>query len=308
MPELRKLADTAPDFSVVIVTYNDWKPLHECLRSLAQQIDAPGFEVVVIDDGSSQAAPDFIHHWSQSFPMRVVRQEHAGIAAARNRGAECARGTTLVSVDSDCKLRKDCLAALATTMTTQPRHNYFQLRIVGDRSRLVGRAEELRLITVQNHLRLPDGTIKYLNTAGFAMRRRPEHAGGVFDPDALRGEDTLFLANLIRREELPWFAEAAVVQHAIPLNVLRYWWKEVRSAHLEARTYDAIAAIGVRVRVTRRERREMLRAMWRTSAQQSIGRSAWLVLLVRQILRLVILKVGQLSGSRMPAGVAEKSS
>ena len=141
------------------------------------------------------------------------------------------------------------------------------------------------------------------------MRRlRADIAGGIFDPEALRAEDTLFLANLIRREELPWFVDKAVVQHAIPLNVVQCWLKEMRSAYLEAGTYDVIAAMGVKVRVTQRERMAMLRSMWRTSAQRSIGRMAWLVLLVRQVLRLVVLKLAQASGLRVHSRVAAKSS
>jgi glycosyltransferase involved in cell wall biosynthesis len=302
-------ASRAPEFSVVIAAYNDWKPLSECLRSLAEQVGAPSFEVVVVDDGSRAPAPECILDWSRHYPLTVVRQEHGGISSARNRGALSARGATLVSVDADCKLKRDCLALLAATMAEQPQRNYFQLRLIGDATRLVGRAEDLRLITVQQHLRQADGCIRYLNTAGFAMRRiRAEIAGGVFDPEALRAEDTLFLANLMQRDELPWFADRAVVQHAIPLNMLQCLLKDVRTAYLEAGTYDAIAAMGVKVRVTHRERLTMLRAMWKTSAQESIGRVAWFVLLVRQVLRLVILKLAQASGLRVHSRVAAKSS
>lgn len=305
----RTLENTAPEFSVVIATYNDWGPLNECLHSLAQQNGSPSFEVLVVDDGSRLAAPDFIREWAQHYPLILLRQGHAGISAARNRGAQSARGATLVSVDADCKLQKDCLAALAATLAEQPQRNYFQLHIIGDRTRLVGRAEELRLIVVQSHLRQPDGSIRYMNTAGFAMRRtKGPTADGLFDPAALRGEDTLFLAHLMRNGELPWFAETAVVQHAIPLNLVQCCLKDIRTAYLEAGTYNAIAAMGVKVRVTHGERVNMLRTMWRTSAEASIGRMAWWVLLIRQVLRLVVLKVAQVSGLRFPRRVAAKSS
>ncbi|HME13759.1 MAG TPA: glycosyltransferase family A protein [Candidatus Acidoferrum sp.] len=309
MAERENTAGSAPEFSVVIAAYNDWGPLNECLRSLAEQRGAPSFEVVVVDDGSRSEAPEFIRAWSRHYPLSVARQEHAGIAAARNRGAQSARGATLISVDADCKLEKDCLASLAVTLAEHPQRNYFQLHIVGDCARLVGRAEELRLIVVQSHLRQPDGCIRYMNTAGFAMRRtKGPSAEGLFDPAALRGEDTLFLAHLMQSGELPWFAEKAVVQHAIPLNLLQCCLKDIRTAYLEAGTYDAIAAMGVRVRVTHRERVDMLRSTWRTAAQGSIGRTAWLVLLVRQVLRLVVLKLAQVSGLRVHSRVAAKSS
>lgn len=309
MAEQETKTRRAPEFSVVIATYNDWEPLNECLRSLAEQRGVPSFEVVVVDDGSRMVAPEFIQNWSKHYPLTVVRQEHGGISSARNRGALSARGATLVSVDADCKLQKDCLASLAATMAEQPQRSYFQLRLIGDCARLVGRAEDLRLITVQQHLRQANGCIRYLNTAGFAMRRiRAEIAGGVFNPEALRAEDTLFLANLMQRDELPWFAEKAVVQHAIPLNMLQCLLKDVRTAYLEAGTYDAIAAMGVKISVTYRERLTMLGSMWKTSGQKSIGRMAWFVLLVRQVLRLVILKLAQAAGVRVHSRVAAKSS
>lgn len=52
----------------------------------------------------------------------------------------------------------------------------------------MGRAEELRLRVFQEHMLLPDGRIRYLNTAGFAIRRaRVKIEVGLFDPVALRG-------------------------------------------------------------------------------------------------------------------------
>ncbi len=59
----------------------------------------------------------------------------------------------------------------------------------------------------------------------------------------------------------------------------------MRSAYLEARTYDMIASRGVRVRITHRERLRILIAMWKASGQDSIGRLAWFVLSGKQTLR-----------------------
>jgi glycosyltransferase involved in cell wall biosynthesis len=285
-------------FSVVIATYNDWLPLNECLRSLAAQA-GPGFEVIVVDDGSREVAPDFIREWSRDFPLVVLRQVHKGISAARNRGVRNSRGEVVVFVDADCKLQNNCLAALVETINAHPQRNYFQLRLIGDRSTMVGRAEQLRLLVIQSHMRRPDGCMRYLNTAGFAMRRATtEVVNGVFDPQALRAEDTLFLVNLMQGGELPFFVENAVVQHAIPLSLAQCLVKDIRSTFLEARTYDVIAARGVKFRVTHGERLRMLRSMWKKSAERSIGRMAWFVLAARQLVRLLILVAMDASGKR----------
>lgn len=295
-----------PQFTMVVATFNDWQPLNECLRSLAEQVAAPGFEVVVVDDGSREEAPALIRDWNGRFPLTVLRQVHEGISAARNRGVLHSHGEVVVFVDADCKLQNDCLATLAATMAQNPQRNYFQLRLIGDCQNLVGRAEELRLITIQNHMLRPDGCIRYLNTAGFAIRRHSAAADGVFDPAALRAEDTLLLAELMQSGELPFFVERAVVQHAIPLNLVQCLAKDVQSTFLEAKTYDAIAALGVKFRVSHRERLKMLRSMWRTSRRASIGFGGWLVLATRQALRLSMLMMMDPFGKRFtPRGLAK---
>ena len=279
----------APSLSVVIPVYNDWKPLEECLRSLAGQADAPDFEVILVDDGSTQTAPEFIRSAAGGHPFTVIQQAHAGIAAARNRGIRAAKGQVLVFVDADCRLQPDCLATLTAVIAGAPQHDCYQLRLVGNCSTLVGRAEHLRLLSFQNYMLQPDGRVRYLNTAGFAIRReRAEIETGVFDPAALRAEDTLLLAHLIQDGKLPLFVPGAIVEHAIPLSLLQCVRKDLQSVPLEDRAYGIIASKGVRIRITNRDRLSLLRSMWKTSAQNSIGRSAWLVLVVRQSLQRMI--------------------
>ena len=274
-------------FSVIIGTHNDWVPLDNCLASLAQQTDGPSFEVIVVDDGSSEGAPESLRRWGSSYPLTFVRQAHAGVAAARNRGIHMSRGSVLVFADSDCRFQSGCLAKLSSIIIDSPQHSCFQLRLVGDPSTFVGKTEELRLSTLQKHLLQPDGCIRYLNTAGFAIRRtRVNTEGFAFEPAAIRAEDTLVLANLMQCGELPFFATASVIQHATSLSLKDYFLKAIWSAYQEGSTYDIIASMGVRVRVKHRERLAMFSSMWNTSEQQSIGRSACLLLAARQFLRL----------------------
>jgi len=277
-----------PLFSVIIGAYNDWVPLNRCLASLAEQTDGPSFEVIVVDDGSEDAVPEFIRHWSDSYPMILARQNHAGVASARNRGVQISNGSVLLFVDADCRFQPNCLTALASTLTASPQHDCFQLHLVGDCSTPVGRIEELRLATLQNHLRQPSGCIRYLNTAGFAIRRtRVKKEGFVFDPDAVRAEDTLVLANLMEGGELPFFVVNSTVEHAVSVSLTDFFLKGIWSAYQEGRTYDVIASKGVRIRVTHRERLRMLLTMWRTSGEPRIGRLAWFTLAARQSLRLL---------------------
>ncbi|MGA2005274.1 MAG: glycosyltransferase family 2 protein [Terriglobales bacterium] len=274
-----------PLFSIIIGTYNDWTALGPCLHSLTQQTDGPDFEVIVVDDGSDETAPEVIRQWAECLPLIVMSRPHAGVSSARNYGVQNSHGAILLFADADSRLRPNCLSALASTIATSLAHNYFQLRLVGDGVGIAGRAEALRLMTLQKQLLGSDGCIRYLNTAGFAIRRSAVDINrGVFDPSAIRGEDTLLLAELIQRGELPFFVTEAIVEHHVPLSLMECLRKGIRSALLESRTFDVIASKGIRIRMTHRDRLRMLWSMWKASAEPSIGRSAWFALTMRQSL------------------------
>jgi glycosyltransferase involved in cell wall biosynthesis len=283
------ISSSIPLFSVIIAVYNDWGPLEQCLRSLEQQTNSPGVEVIIVDDGSAETAPESIRQRSGCYPLTVARQPHAGISAARNRGVQISKGSVLVFTDADCRFQMECLATLAGTIADSPQQNCFQLHLIGDCSSLVGRAEQLRLLTLQSHLLQPNGRIRYLNTAGFAIRRRRiDFESCLFDPVALRAEDTLLLVSLMEGGELPLFVAEATVQHSVPLGLLANLRKAIRSACLETTTYDIIASKGVRTRVSHRERVVMLLSMWKTSGSSSVGRLAWFVLVLRQALARIV--------------------
>jgi glycosyltransferase involved in cell wall biosynthesis len=230
--------------------------------------------------------------------LTVVRQSHSGISSARNHGIRVSSGATLLFVDADCRLQENCLTNLESVVAASPQHNYFQLGLVGDCSKFMGKTEHLRLTSVLNHALRPNGCMRYLNTAGFVVRRSiAPIEKGLFEPVELRGEDTLLLATLIERGELPFFVADAIIQHRVSPSFLGCLRKDMRSAFLEGRAYDLIASRGVRIRMSNWERWRMARSMWKTSRQPSLGRMAWLALMVRQLLsRISTVTYRMLSG------------
>jgi glycosyltransferase involved in cell wall biosynthesis len=281
-------SSTAPQFSIIIPVYNDWMPLRGCLQSLQEQINPPSFEVAVVDDGSEERAPDSVLYAPRSYSCIVVRQEHSGISSARNHGIRATRGNVLLFVDADCRLDPNCLTALNASISGSPKDDYFQLRLIGDRSTLLGKAEELRLAAFQHLMLQPDSRIRYLNTAGFAIRRSGGDSDVLFHPEAIRGEDTLLLADLIQAGELPLFVREAVVEHTISLSLFECLRKDIRSVQQESSAYEMIAAKGVRIRVSHSERLQLLRSMWKAADEDSIGRSAWFVVVARQALQRIV--------------------
>jgi glycosyltransferase involved in cell wall biosynthesis len=108
----------SPKFSVVIPTCGR-ESLLACLRGLANQSYAD-FEVVAVDDGSPQPVASMAGIREIPVELRILRQENAGPAAARNAGAAEARGEFLAFTDDDCIPDPGWLAALARELEAHP--------------------------------------------------------------------------------------------------------------------------------------------------------------------------------------------
>ena len=116
-----------PSFSVVVPAYNRPAPIRRCVAALAAlAYPRDRFEVVVVDDGSATPLePEIRAAAAEADPagglrLRVVRQENAGPAAARNRGAAEATGRYLAFTDDDCVPRPDWLARFADRLAHEP--------------------------------------------------------------------------------------------------------------------------------------------------------------------------------------------
>jgi glycosyltransferase involved in cell wall biosynthesis len=84
--------------SVIIPAYNAAATLPETLASVLAQ-RAVDLDVVVVDDGSTDGTGEVAAQLGA--PVRVIRQENAGVGAARNRGVDVARGRWVAFIDSD---------------------------------------------------------------------------------------------------------------------------------------------------------------------------------------------------------------
>ncbi|PQV62865.1 Glycosyltransferase involved in cell wall bisynthesis [Abditibacterium utsteinense] len=95
--------------SVVVPVYNRGARIQKTLDSVLQQTLAP-VEILVIDDGSSDESAAWIeNHYRGEKTLRVIRQENQGVAAARNRGLQEARGQYIAFLDHDDVWRPDKL-------------------------------------------------------------------------------------------------------------------------------------------------------------------------------------------------------
>lgn len=111
--------------SVVIPTYNRRPILAKCLRALEVQTfaaDSPvtRYELVLVDDGSTDDTLPWLAAHQAAFPhVRLVQQDHKGIAAARNLGVTSAQGDVIVFIDSDVIVQPTCLDSHAQLLQAQ---------------------------------------------------------------------------------------------------------------------------------------------------------------------------------------------
>lgn len=104
-----------PKVSVVIPAYNAQQYLRETLDCLVAQTLCE-LEVLVIDDGSVDETPEILREYCESYPFfRAIRQENAGVSAARNRGIQEAAGEYLYFLDADDLIEPDTLERLYDT-------------------------------------------------------------------------------------------------------------------------------------------------------------------------------------------------
>ncbi len=105
----------APDFSVVIPTFNRLTALREVLEALDAQ-EGPRFEVLVVNDGSSDGTTAWLdqrvaERRDASPALRVLHQQNQGPAVARNRGVTAARGRWVAFLGDDTVPSAGWLAA-----------------------------------------------------------------------------------------------------------------------------------------------------------------------------------------------------
>ncbi len=101
------------EVSIIIPVFNQIEFTQACLASLQQHGDGVPYEVIVVDDGSTDATPDILAEIGGITYLRA--EANAGFIASCNRGAEEARGKYLVFLNNDTTVTKGWLAALRET-------------------------------------------------------------------------------------------------------------------------------------------------------------------------------------------------
>jgi glycosyltransferase involved in cell wall biosynthesis len=87
--------------SVVIPAYNEEKAIGRCLTALVKQVTGEPFEVIVVDNASTDGTARVAGSYKNKLRLRIVNESQKSRGAARRRGFESARGSIILSTDAD---------------------------------------------------------------------------------------------------------------------------------------------------------------------------------------------------------------
>lgn len=201
-------ASTSQRVSVIVPTYNRAAAVERAVASVLAQTHTD-LELIVVDDGSTDDTGARLATIADD-RLRIVRQDNAGVAAARNRGLREARCDLLAFLDSDDLWRPGKLACQIEALTTAPPSAGLcvtAVEVVGpDQSREIrhspgGRLFEPLLLTNSIHAVLSSGLI----------RRAVFEAVGGFDPRLPAIEDWDWLQRAARLFDIVSVDEALTI-------------------------------------------------------------------------------------------------
>lgn len=207
-----------PRISIVVPSYNRVARLERLLAALEKQTLAPTeFEVVVVDDGSTDGTFDRLQRLLPGYALRVFQQTNAGPAAARNRGVREAQAELILFLDDDVVPIQGLLAMHLDYHVRQPGTVVIgPMMRPSDWPRPAWIRWEEEMLEVQYRAMLAGEfpcTPRQFYTANASLARAAFLATGGFDPTFKRAEDVELAYRMRDAGATFVFLPEAVVQH-----------------------------------------------------------------------------------------------
>lgn len=224
-----------PRVSVVVCSMNGSRTIDDCFSGL-ERIDYPDFEVIVVDDGSTDDTGKKAGAFAAASDLRVTvhRTANRGLSAARNLGLASATGEIVAYLDDDARPDPDWLTHLAAAFTSTAH--------AGIGGPNVTPHEDGRVAAcVANapggpiHVMVTDLEAEHIPGCNMAFRREALLGIGGFDPRfRAAGDDVDVCWRLQDAGHTLGFAPAAMVWHHRRGSVRAYWRQQVGYGKAEA--------------------------------------------------------------------------
>ena len=218
-----------PSISVVVCTHNGERTIGTCLDALTR-LDYPDYEVIVVDDGSTDHTGAIAH----TYHVRVIRTENRGLSQARNTGLSAARGEVVAFTDDDAWPDRDWLRYIAHAFSTTDHVAIGGPNLPPDSRRIVESAVA-HAPGGPIHVLLSDAVAEHIPGCNMAFRREALEDVGGFDPQfRIAGDDVDICWRLQERGWTIGFSPAAVVLHQRRCSVRAYLKQQTEYGKAEA--------------------------------------------------------------------------
>jgi len=153
--------------SIIVPVYNQKNLIEKCLNSLLGQT-MNGYEIIVIDDGSTDGTKDILKVFSSNEQIKVFYNDHnLGPSYARNRGIQECKGEFIALIDSDCVAQTEWLAEIIRPFHQNPSIMITAGKVSGEKPstywQLVNKGE--------NFIRTGPGFVQEAWSCNMALRR-----------------------------------------------------------------------------------------------------------------------------------------
>lgn len=189
------------DLSFIIVSFNTAEMLRACLQSIYNHVSIPGFEVIVVDNASTD---DSVRIVREEFPQAALieNKDNIGYSRAINQGIEKARGEFCAVMNSDIEFTGDIISPAVEYIKThsntgavgcmlvfpdgRPQRSFFKFPTL--RGRLayftgINRLVNAEFIKKRRIKRSEDIEVEVISGAFFVVNRKVLLSIGGFDPD-----------------------------------------------------------------------------------------------------------------------------
>lgn len=166
----QKIVEIHPKVSIIVVAFQNLALTRACLDSILENTTHPNYELIVIDNASDDATPEFLREFASETPQLEIRlnEENRGFAAACNQGLEAASGEYMVLMNNDTVVPRGWLNPLLRHLQDP------KIGMVGPVTNFAG-----------NEARIEIDYEKISDMPAFTTRRMREHEGVCFDIKSL---------------------------------------------------------------------------------------------------------------------------
>lgn len=244
-----------PFFSIILPTYNRAHMLPGALETVKRQAFSD-YEVLIIDDGSTDDTPEMIREWTADPRFKYKRVEHVGNMACRNLALQMASGVWVTNIDSDDFWTLDRLGEFHRHIQARPKEGFvFSNGYLHRYGRIIGTAfDPARPIPegrVPGHYAVGEEYLPYLTT-NLAIPRALYQKYGHYRKDMIILDNELYARMLADGVEVGVIKKPLAVRRIHEGQVTHKWIEEYPEA------LEALKAAGVSPRTIEIEKEKLV--------------------------------------------------